>query len=237
MNSKYFLFAFVILISLWACEDDPTKPLDVPKLEQPAFKFKEVVTWYSEEAQRKIHLEAPTQLIYQNEDIAYPEGMLITMYDDQGRLNTTLTADSGRHIKQTDLFEARGNVKVVNHQKEQTFTSESLYWNQRVEQIYTDDSLEIITPTERLTGIGMTSDERFEVYKIRRPLGTFLVKSQGQVPVQEPNSTKPERGPSFDSLMQRYKTQKNLEKAAVPKKKQPILQRNAPKTKNKDGIK
>ncbi len=235
MKPTHFLFALVMLINVWACEDDPTKPMDVPKLEQPAFEFKEVVTWYSEEAQRKIHLEAPTQLIYQNEDIAYPEGMLITMYDDQGQLNTTLVADSGRHIKQTDLFTAKGNVKVINHQKKQTFTSQSLYWNQRVEQIYTDDSLEIITPTERLTGIGMTSDERFEVYKIQRPLGTFLIKKQGPAPVEDTQSTKPERGPSFDSLMQRYKTQKKLERDPIPTKKKSLLQTNSPKMKKKDG--
>mgnify|MGYP006266368985 CR=1 FL=1 len=205
-----YLIAGVLLGLLGTACQDPTEPKDVPDLNQPAFTFNDVRTWYSENAERRIKLEAPTQLVYQNENIFYPDGVTVTMYEEGGQRGTTITADSGRHDRQNMLFKAMGNVRVVNHLKQQTFTSQTLNWNSREHEIYTQDSIEIITPTERLTGIGMTTDEHFAHYKIWQPLGTFVLNGNQQTRDTTAQEM-PTNSPSFDSLMQKYRKKKKQE--------------------------
>lgn len=209
-------YVLLLLLVLSSGCDDPTKEKEVPPLEQPAFVFRDILTWYSEDAERRLRLKAPTQLVFETEDVYYPDGLEVTMYQANGGLGTTLTADSGRHIKKDNLFKAMGNVRVLNHEKQQSFRSQTLNWDQRKHEIFTEDSIEIITPTERLTGIGMTSDESFEHYKIWRPLGTFLIRSGG-TPVPDSlrrGDTTRAAEPSFDSLMRKYR-QRETKKAPL----------------------
>ncbi|MGF1532985.1 MAG: LPS export ABC transporter periplasmic protein LptC [Bernardetiaceae bacterium] len=214
----------LLLGMLFSSCDDPSETLRVAPLQQPAFVFQNILTWYSEDAQKRIKLEAPTQLAYQSGDLFYPNGLTLTMYDEYGHRSTTLTADSGRHEKENLIFSAFGHVRVINHQKQQTFLSNSLHWNQRRHEIYTFDTLEIITPTERLTGVGMTADEGFDRYKIQQPIGTFTVQEQGTAVAAD--TLTPVQGPSFDSLMRQYKEQQSQQQRlqAPPKSTFDLLQ-------------
>lgn len=150
--------------------------------------FENIRRIYSENGLLKIKIEAPLEYIYQNEDVYYPKNFRISMYDPNGKITTTLTADSGRFEQVTKLYHAYGNVEVINHQQEQKVNTPELHWNQFKREIYTDKEIAIKTPTETLYGIGMTSNEEFSKYKVWKPTGNFIYKERTEG-FEKPDST------------------------------------------------
>lgn len=158
-------------------EIQQVNPEDTVSYTGPNVKFEQIRTLYSEEAELKIKLEGPLQLVQQNGDVLYPEGIRISMYDEYGIKSTTLTADSGRMNKAEKTYDAFGNVEVINIKREQKVNTEELHWNQRQREIFTDKAIKIVTPTEIINGIGMTSNEQFSKYKIWKTTGIFSVEN------------------------------------------------------------
>ena len=179
-------FLLTLLSFLFACEEK-SEIVEEEIEEQEAvaaFMFTKIEKWYSEDANLKIKMRSPLELIYQKgnviSEIVYPSGIKVSMYDEFGIRTTTLTADSGRHIVATEVFSAIGNVEVVNYKEKQRVNTSILNWNKRTKEIYTDQKIKITTPYETLEGVGMTSNEQFSQYKVWQPTGTFLVKDGDQ---------------------------------------------------------
>lgn len=184
-KNNYFFIS--ILLLLFACEEKVEVVEEEMMDEQDkvaAFMFTKVEKWYSEDANLKIKMRAPLELIYQKgnviSEIVFPNGIKVSMYDEYGIRTTTLVADSGKHIVSTETFSAMGNVEVVNYAQKQRVNTSILNWNKRTKEIYTDKKIKITTPYETLEGIGMTSNEQFSKYKVWKPTGTFLVREGEQ---------------------------------------------------------
>ena len=150
--------------------------------------FENIQRIYSEEGLLKIKIEAPLEYIYQNQDLYYPKNFRISMYNPNGKITTTLTADSGRFEQINKLYHAYGHVEVINHEQEQKVNTPELHWNQFKREIYTEKEIAIKTPTETLYGVGMTSNEEFSKYKIWKPTGSFIYKERTEG-FEKPDST------------------------------------------------
>ncbi|MCC5945639.1 MAG: LPS export ABC transporter periplasmic protein LptC [Bernardetiaceae bacterium] len=184
----YSLRAIAILL-LVACADDE---IDENALadDEPQAIFENIKTHYSEEAQLKLKIEAPKEIVFADENVDYPEGIKITMYDERGVINTTLTADTGRYEQKKKIYHAYGNVVVINHLRKQRAESEELHWDERKREIYTELPITVITQYETLKGIGMTSNEKFDKYTFLKPQGTFIYKEspeQNNQPIDNKN--------------------------------------------------
>lgn len=158
--------------------------------------FENISRIYSEEGLLKIKIEAPLEYIYQSEDIFYPKNFRISVYNPNGKITTTLTADSGRFEQIKKLYHAYGNVEVINHEKEQKVNTPELHWNQFKREIYTEKEIAIKTPTETLYGVGMTSNEEFSKYKILQPTGSFVYRERTEG-FERPDSTDMRKKPSL----------------------------------------
>jgi LPS export ABC transporter protein LptC len=195
MNSKLYhshYYSFFILLSLIAfafqsCGEDEMSEEEKAKNTLMA-SFENIRRIYSEEGLLKIKVEAPLEYIYQNEDLFYPKNFRVSMYNPNGDITTTLTADSGRFEKVSKLYHAYGNVEIINHQQEQKVNTPEIHWNQFKREIYTEKEIAIKTPTETLYGIGMTSNEEFSKYKIMQPTGSFIYKERTEG-FEKPDST------------------------------------------------
>lgn len=186
---SFFLFFSLILIAFvfQSCGEEEMNEEEKAKNTLMA-SFENIRRIYSEEGLLKIKVEAPLEYIYQNEDLFYPKNFRISMYNTNGEITTTLTADSGRFERISKLYHAYGNVEVINHQEEQKVNTPELHWNQFKREIYTDKEIAIKTPTETLYGIGMTSNEEFSKYKIMQPTGNFTYKERTEG-FEKPDST------------------------------------------------
>ena len=191
MKYKLDHYSFFILITILfvfqSCDEEQMS--DEEKAKNTLIgSFENIRRIYSEEGLLKIKIEAPLEYIYQNEDVFYPKNFRISMYSPDGKITTTLTADSGRMERISKLYHAYGNVEVINHEKEQKVNTPELHWNQFKREIYTDKEIAIKTPTETLYGIGMTSNEEFSKYKIQQPTGNFIYKERTEG-FEKPDST------------------------------------------------
>ena len=198
---KYKLYRYSLLITLislnfvlQSCEGDEMSEEEKSNNTLIA-TFDNIRRIYSEEGLLKIKVEAPLEYIYQNEDIFYPKNFRVSMYDPNGKITTTLTADSGRLESVKKLYHAYGNVEVINHEKEQKVNTPELHWNQFKREIFTEKEIAIKTPTETLYGIGMTSNEEFSKYKISKPTGSFLYRERTQG-FERPDSTDMQKKPT-----------------------------------------
>lgn len=141
-------------------------------------QFDTVITKYSEDAKLKIKIEAPLQEVFANNDVYYPKGVHISMYNANGIKTTDLQADTGRYEAASQKYRGNGNVVVTNLEEQQTLYTEELFWFQGRKEITTDKPIKIITTKEKLEGIGLTSNEEFSKYTIKRPTGVFALEKK-----------------------------------------------------------
>lgn len=152
----------------------------------PFMETVNVRTLVSDSAKLKFQLTAPLEQQFENGDVLYPKGMVVTFYSADGKKNivNTLTAKYGKVDKAKNLYIMRGDVRVVNVPQEQRMNTEELFFNKSKQLIYTDSAMfvKVTTPTEYLTGYGLTANQNFSRYRILRPEGVFAAPQAAPAP-------------------------------------------------------
>ena len=143
----------------------------------PLMETTNVRILYSDSAKLKMQLTGPLEQDFENGDRLYPKGMVVTFYSADGKKTVvnTLTARYGKFDKAKNLYLMRGAVRVVNVPQEQRMNTEELFFDSSKQLIYTDSAMfvKVTTPTEYLTGYGLTANQNFSRYRIRKPEGIF----------------------------------------------------------------
>jgi LPS export ABC transporter protein LptC len=103
------------------------------------------------------------------------ESVRVDFYDDTQAHTSLLTAKHGRVNDATEDFVAYGNVVVVSDSGT-TLKTDSLCWNNSTRKISTQAFVDIVSPTERIRGVGMESDQNLKNYKIFRVTGSAVTK-------------------------------------------------------------
>ncbi len=133
----------------------------------------------TENGSLKMRMEAAHMERYENDSLTYEVfngGVAVYAYTDEGLLETEITADEGRHFAYEDereSWEAYGNVVVKNHINQQTMETDTLYWDQENEIIYTHCYVELYSPQGFMQGYGMESDQRANHSVIKRPFNSY----------------------------------------------------------------
>ena len=165
-------------ILLFACENDIAKikafssPEDLPVLEARNFE-----TLYTDSGQVRFLLKTVELLRYENDGktyVEFPQGMELIKYDNDKNIISSLTADYAKQFVKEQKWEAKNNV-VVTNQNGDTLKTDHLIWEEKTEKIYTEEFVEIIRPDQSITGIGFTSDQSMQNWKIKNPSGTIYL--------------------------------------------------------------
>ena len=130
----------------------------------------------------EMRIEADKMLRFETDSTTmefFPEGFAVYSYTDEGLLETILLSDQARHItfKKTngEEWQAFGNVSVQNIIKRETMETDTIYWDQRVHQIYTDCYIRMYSPDGFMQGYGMRSDDKARNAIIRKPFNSYSV--------------------------------------------------------------
>ena len=152
----------------------------------PLMETTNVRTLYSDSAKLKFQLTAPLEQRFENSDMLYPKGVQVTFYSADGRKNVvnTLTAKYGKFDKVKNLYIMRGDVQVVNVPQEQRLNTEELFFDTAKQLIYTDSAafVKVTTPTEYVDGYGLTANQNFSRYSMKRVTGVFAAPAPGATP-------------------------------------------------------
>lgn len=117
-----------------------------------------VETLISDSGVTKYKLTSPKWYTYTEpeEKWYFPEGLYLEQFDTLFNIEASITADTAYYYKYRQLWELKGNVEVLNIQG-QRFSSESLFWDEAREQVYSHEHIKI----ERANGQLIESDFGF----------------------------------------------------------------------------
>ena len=105
-------------------------------------------------------------------------GLKVYSYDDEGNLETTITANEAQHVthkkKDKETWKAYGNVVVRNIIKNETMETDTLYWDRKKQEIYTDCYIRLYSPDVFMQGYGMRSDEMARNSILYKPFNSYV---------------------------------------------------------------
>ncbi|MDU0372196.1 LPS export ABC transporter periplasmic protein LptC [Hymenobacter endophyticus] len=146
----------------------------------PTVETENVLMLVSDSARLRIRLTAPLEQQFESGDMIYPKGVKLTFLDDEGvTVVNTITGRYGKFDKAKNLYTMRGDVRVTNVPKQQRMNTEEAFYDKTKASIYTQEQTEIrvTTPTEVLTGRGLTANQDFSLYRILNPTGVFTLQN------------------------------------------------------------
>lgn len=178
---KIFL---IFTLCIFGCDTNEVKQMQ--EYNGPMYELTDVETLYSEGEDNldslafvKFKLMADRQLIFDNEDMEFPEGIYIENYKIDGTVAFTLKANKGFFDSEEQVYKAEGNVILRNLLEEQQVNSEELFWKPGPgdDAIYTDKFVIVKTKDEIIYGEGLRASQNFETFKILKPSeGSFVIE-------------------------------------------------------------
>ena len=138
----------------------------------------------TENGRIKMRSEAPVMERYERDTLSYelfPEGFFVYGYTEDEKLETEIVADKARHLRYKDgreIWEAYGNVVVKNLMKQEVMETDTLYWDQEKEKIYTHCYVRMYSPDGFMQGYGMESDQRARNSIIYNPFNSYGILEQ-----------------------------------------------------------
>ncbi len=171
----------------------------------PILEAKNFKTLVTDSGEVRYSLKAPKLLQFEDEGrsyIEFPEGMELVKFDENKNIISSITADYAKQFVAEDKWEAKNNVVATNAQGD-TLKTEHLIWEEKKEIIYTEEFVRIIRTDQIITGIGFTSDQKLQNWKIKNPKGTIYVSVKNEahqndtvlpMPESEMNLQNPSKG-------------------------------------------
>ena len=143
----------------------------------------------------QMRAEAPRMEKYENDSLSYelfPKGFFVYGYNETGKLETEIVADNARHLKYDDgreKWEAFGNVVVKNLINQEVMETDTLYWDQENERMYTHCYVRLYSPDGFIQGYGMEADQRARDNKIFNQFNSYAIiaKDSTQVLIDSVN--------------------------------------------------
>lgn len=181
MTATATAVAFVV----FSCKGKLAEAEALDLSETPVQTVRNMFIVQTENSGLQMRAEAPLMEKYEKGDSLsyelFPEGFNVFGYTDEGLLETRITSDNARHLKYKDgreTWEAFGNVVVQNLIKQETMETDTLYWDQKEEKIYTHRYVKMYSPQGFMQGYGMESDQRARDSKLFNPFNSYGIVAQ-----------------------------------------------------------
>ena len=206
---KYFfinksIVVLIILISamLFSCSDEiPVVKRINSKEDLPSISIENLKSSYTENGMIKAKLITPLLNNYDEIEepyIKFPKGINILMFDKQGKIESSISANHAIYKTKVRLWEATGNV-VLKNTSGDTLRTEKLYGNENEGKIYTDKFVSIIKSDGTLIkgAKGFESNTKFTIYKFFDISGKIFIHDNDEadttVNVVQPQKIKPKK--------------------------------------------
>lgn len=163
---KMIATAAAVAFVVYSCKGKLGEAEDLVLSETPTQVVADMFMQQTENGMVKMRAEAPRMEKYERDTLdfeMFPDGFFVYGFDETGKLETEIVADNARHMKYDDgreSWEAFGNVVVKNLINQEVMETDTLYWDQKNERIYTHCYVRMYSPDGFMQGYGMESDQR-----------------------------------------------------------------------------
>ena len=182
---KMMATAAAVAFVVFSCKGKLGEAEAIDLSETPVQTVRDMFIVQTENSGLQMRAEAPLMEKYEKGDTLsyelFPEGFNVFGYTDEGLLETRITSDNARHLKYKDgreTWEAFGNVVVQNLIKQETMETDTLYWDQKEEKIYTHRYVKMYSPQGFMQGYGMESDQRARDSRLFNPFNSYGIVAQ-----------------------------------------------------------
>ena len=104
----------------------------------------------------------------------FPQGVYVEKFDSLFNVEASVKADTAYYWDKKGLYKLIGHVSILSQEGKKLDTS-ILYFDQKEDQIYTDEYFELEEGDKIITGIGFKSNQNMTKYKLFNSQGTFPV--------------------------------------------------------------
>jgi len=157
------------LVFLFSCT---TKEKPKPIIyDGPLRQAENITMHYAEKEKLKVILQAKKANEFQSGDREFPEGIYLEFYDETGKMTSTLKANTAYYFKQENKWRGRGNVVVVNLDKEQQLNTEELFWMPATKKIFTEKFVTITDHQDVIYGTHLKANQDLSNYSLREISG------------------------------------------------------------------
>lgn len=104
----------------------------------------------------------------------FPQGVYVEKFDSLFNVEASVKADTAYYWDKKGLYKLIGHVSILSQEGKKLDTS-ILYFDQKEDQIYTDEYFELEEGDKIITGIGFKSNQNMTKYKMFNSQGTFPV--------------------------------------------------------------
>ena len=193
---KMMATATAVAFVVYSCKGKLGEAEQLDLEDTPTQVVNDMFVVQTENGNMKMRAEAPRMEKYSKGDTLdyelFPEGFFVYGYDEQGRLETEIVADNARHMKYDDkreTWEAFGDVVVKNLINQEVMETDTLYWDQENEKIYTHCYVRMYSPDGFMQGYGMESDQRARSTILHNNFNNYaiVVKDSTQVLIDSVN--------------------------------------------------
>jgi LPS export ABC transporter protein LptC len=193
--------ASAVAFVVYSCKDELGRAKDLKLDETPVQTVENMFIVQSKNGVIQMRAEGELMEKYEKDSLSYelfPKGFSVYGYTEEGLLETEIFADNAIHRTYDDgreTWEAYGNVIVKNLIKQETLETDTLYWDQKNERIYTHCYVKMYSPSGFMQGFGMESDQRARNNIIFNPFNSYgiVVEDSTKVVVDSVNFIGPAR--------------------------------------------
>ena len=181
--------ASAVAFVVYSCKGKLGEAEEIKLGETPVQKVDDMFIVQTENSIIQMRAEAPLMERYENDTLSYelfPKGIAVFGYSEDGLLETEILADNAKHSTFKDgreTWEAFGNVVVKTLINEETMETDTLYWDQKNERIYTHCYVRMYSPDGFAQGYGMESDQRARHTELFNPFNNYAIMSNDSTKV------------------------------------------------------
>ena len=186
---KMIATALAVAFVVYSCKGKLGEAEALNIKETPVQTVDDMFIVHTENGKIQMRAEAPLMERYERDTLSYElfqKGFYVYGYTDEEKLETEIVADRARHLKYKDgreSWEAFGNVVVKNLIKQEVMETDTLYWDQKNEKIYTHCYVRMYSPDGFMQGYGMESDQRARNSIIFNPFNSYGIVAQDSTAV------------------------------------------------------
>ncbi len=166
----------IVVTMFFSCKDNFKEVQQIGVLQnEPVGIAENINLKYTDSGKVKANLLSPKMKDYSNREFAFqefPDGIKLLLYD-KGQKSTILS-DYAISYNQNDLIDLQKNVIIVTQEGDSIFANQ-LYYDQKNEQIFTNEAFKLKSPTKIISGNGFNSDKDFKNFEALEVTGIIYL--------------------------------------------------------------
>ncbi len=173
------LLSGVILLGLFACENDPAEIEAYTKASKEIEEAREIKANFSQSGKMKAILEAPLMYRVRSDTVytEFPKSIFVTFYTDSGVVDNIVKAQYARYFELLRKVYMRDSVVVYNT-KGDTLFAQDLWWDQNAEVFYSDNPVRVYRGMDRIIGDGIWAKSDLSKLTIKNARGPVAIPAE-----------------------------------------------------------